>query len=241
MEIANRNGWSQGLQNIWYNLLSIQKWTFKCQHKSKRPWNTDYTSNDLCLPRSEKLAAENYLLKLQRIWNKDLRTTANFARLTPAHDSHIAFNLPYVCDYKGCFKCYCVAGVTKTFILKFVQTIRHSTLCVVVMQQRDLLSPKFGAKSSHIFARFQIKRRKNQHIHIACMKLCTLTPKISYYYHLPLHRAITTTVQMAATVPEIMDTSSYSLAFRRRLSCISHFLFCHSLMLCSPLTLFLFV
>jgi hypothetical protein len=32
--------------------------------------------------------------------------------------------------------------------------------CVVVMQQPVLLSPKFGSKSSHIFTRLQIKRRK---------------------------------------------------------------------------------
>jgi hypothetical protein len=41
------------------------------------------------------------------------------------------------------------------------------------------------------------------------MRLCTLTPKICYYYHLPLHRAITNAVQMTAPVLEIMDTALY--------------------------------
>jgi hypothetical protein len=35
---------------------------------------------------------------------------------------------------------------------------------------------------------FQIKGRKNQHVHPA-VKFCTLTPKICQYYHLPLECA----------------------------------------------------
>jgi hypothetical protein len=37
------------------------------------------------------------------------------------------------------------------------------------------------------------------------MKLCALTPKIVWHYHVPLHRATATAVQMATPVPEIMD------------------------------------
>jgi hypothetical protein len=41
------------------------------------------------------------------------------------------------------------------------------------------------------------------------LQFCTLTPKICYYYLSPLYRVITTAVQMASPVPEIMDTTSY--------------------------------
>jgi hypothetical protein len=43
-----------------------------------------------------ELAADTYLLKLQRLQNKVLRTIGNFPRCTPVHDMHTAFNLPYV-------------------------------------------------------------------------------------------------------------------------------------------------
>jgi hypothetical protein len=46
-----------------------------------------------------ELAAATYLLKLQRLQSKVLRTTGNFARCTPVRDLHTAFNLPYVYDY----------------------------------------------------------------------------------------------------------------------------------------------
>jgi hypothetical protein len=39
----------------------------------------------------------------------------------------------------------------------------------------------------------------------SCVKICTLTPTICWYYHLPLHRAITIAEQMAAPVQEIME------------------------------------
>jgi hypothetical protein len=45
------------------------------------------------------LAADTYLLKLQRLQNKVLRTTGNFPRCTPVRDLHTAFNLLYVYDY----------------------------------------------------------------------------------------------------------------------------------------------
>jgi hypothetical protein len=45
------------------------------------------------------LAADTYLLKLQRMQNKVLRTIGHFPRCTPVRDLHRAFNLPYVYDY----------------------------------------------------------------------------------------------------------------------------------------------
>jgi hypothetical protein len=46
-----------------------------------------------------KLAADAYLLKLQRLQNKILRTIGAFPRFAPVRDLHTAFNLPYVYDY----------------------------------------------------------------------------------------------------------------------------------------------
>jgi hypothetical protein len=46
-----------------------------------------------------ELAADIYLLKLQRLQNKVLRTIGNFLRCTPVRNLHTAFNLPYVYDY----------------------------------------------------------------------------------------------------------------------------------------------
>jgi hypothetical protein len=46
-----------------------------------------------------ELAADTYLLKLQRLQNKVLRTTGNFPRCIPVRDLHTACNFPYVHDY----------------------------------------------------------------------------------------------------------------------------------------------
>jgi hypothetical protein len=46
-----------------------------------------------------EFAAHAYLLKLQRLQNKVLRTIGNFPRCTPVRDLHTAFNLPYIHDY----------------------------------------------------------------------------------------------------------------------------------------------
>jgi hypothetical protein len=46
-----------------------------------------------------ELAADTYLLKLQRLQNKVLRNIGNFPRCTPVRDMHTAFNLPYSYDY----------------------------------------------------------------------------------------------------------------------------------------------
>jgi hypothetical protein len=46
-----------------------------------------------------EFVADIHLMKLQRIQNKVLRAIGNFPRRTQVHDLHMAFHLPYVCDY----------------------------------------------------------------------------------------------------------------------------------------------
>jgi hypothetical protein len=47
-----------------------------------------------------ELAADTYVLKLQLLQNKVLRTTGNFPRCTPVRDLHTAFNrLPHIYIY----------------------------------------------------------------------------------------------------------------------------------------------
>jgi hypothetical protein len=46
-----------------------------------------------------ELAAENYLLKLQRLQNMVLHTTGDFPSCTLVRDLHTAANFPYVYDY----------------------------------------------------------------------------------------------------------------------------------------------
>jgi hypothetical protein len=46
-----------------------------------------------------ELAPDTYLLKLQRMQIKVLRTTGNFPRCTRVRDLHTAFSLPYVYGY----------------------------------------------------------------------------------------------------------------------------------------------
>jgi hypothetical protein len=46
-----------------------------------------------------EFAADNHLLKLQRLQNNVLRTIGNFPRCTPVRDLHMAFKLSYVYDY----------------------------------------------------------------------------------------------------------------------------------------------
>jgi hypothetical protein len=51
-----------------------------------------------------EFAAETYLLKLQRLQNKVLRTNGSFPMGTSVRDMHMAFQIPYVYDYitKSC-------------------------------------------------------------------------------------------------------------------------------------------
>jgi hypothetical protein len=46
-----------------------------------------------------EFAADTYLMKLQRLQNKVLRTTGNFPRRTPVRDLHMAFQISFVYDY----------------------------------------------------------------------------------------------------------------------------------------------
>jgi hypothetical protein len=46
-----------------------------------------------------EFAADNHLLKLQRLQNKVLRTTGNFPRRTQVRDLHTTFTLPYIYNY----------------------------------------------------------------------------------------------------------------------------------------------
>jgi hypothetical protein len=45
-----------------------------------------------------ELAADSYLLKLQRMQKKVLRTIGNFPRCTPVRELRTAFNFPYAYD-----------------------------------------------------------------------------------------------------------------------------------------------
>jgi len=46
-----------------------------------------------------EFAAYRYLLKLQRLQNRVLRTIGNYTRRTPTHDLHMMFKIPYVYDF----------------------------------------------------------------------------------------------------------------------------------------------
>jgi hypothetical protein len=52
-----------------------------------------------------ELAADIYLLKLQSMQSKVLRTIGNFPRCSPVRDLHRAFNVPYVYNYEYVTKC----------------------------------------------------------------------------------------------------------------------------------------
>jgi predicted transcriptional regulator len=52
-----------------------------------------------CANPAWELAADTYLVKLQRLQNEVIRTIGNFPGCTPIHDLHTAFNLPYKYDY----------------------------------------------------------------------------------------------------------------------------------------------
>jgi hypothetical protein len=51
-----------------------------------------------------EFAADNHLLKLQRLQNKVLRTIENFPRHTPIRDVHMALKLPFIYDYTSITK-----------------------------------------------------------------------------------------------------------------------------------------
>jgi hypothetical protein len=55
-----------------------------------------------------QFAVKNYLLKLQLLQNKVLRTIGNFPRRTPGRDLYMAFKLPYIYIYIYICVCVCV-------------------------------------------------------------------------------------------------------------------------------------
>jgi hypothetical protein len=57
--------------------------------------NVDQVDKDLHACAAWELAAESYLLKLQPLQNKVLRTTGNLSRSTPTRDLHMTFKIPY--------------------------------------------------------------------------------------------------------------------------------------------------
>jgi hypothetical protein len=86
--------------------------------------------------------------------------------------------------------------------------------CLITARVSIALFPRFAQNLMHTHRRIhcetsaglQIKYRKKSARPPRCVKYCTLTPKISKYYHLLLLHAITNGVQMAALIPEIMVT-----------------------------------
>jgi hypothetical protein len=85
MDTTHRNDWRQSLQNIYQNLLPIQSDRLSANikltlHKAKIRSGVTYAC-----PAWE-LAADTYLLILQRLQNKVLHTFGNFPRCTPVHD-----------------------------------------------------------------------------------------------------------------------------------------------------------
>jgi hypothetical protein len=46
-----------------------------------------------------EFVADTYLLKLQRLRNRVLRTTGHFPRRTPVRELHVALEIPYVYDF----------------------------------------------------------------------------------------------------------------------------------------------
>jgi hypothetical protein len=46
-----------------------------------------------------EFAADNHLMKLQRLQNRVLRAFGNLDRRAPVRDLHLAFKIPYVYDY----------------------------------------------------------------------------------------------------------------------------------------------
>jgi hypothetical protein len=46
-----------------------------------------------------EFAADNHLMKLQRLQNKVLSTIVIIPRSTPVRDLHMAFKLPHIYDY----------------------------------------------------------------------------------------------------------------------------------------------
>jgi hypothetical protein len=93
METANRNDEAKAFRTF-IRIYSL----YESVHLSANIKLTLHKVITYACPAWE-LAADTYLLKLQSLQNKVLRTFRNFPRCTPVRDLHTAFNLPYVYDY----------------------------------------------------------------------------------------------------------------------------------------------
>jgi len=62
------------------------------------PQSVDSCFNELRVLRLD-IAADTYILKLQRMQNRVLRTIGNSPRRAPIPDLHVAFRLPFVYDF----------------------------------------------------------------------------------------------------------------------------------------------
>jgi hypothetical protein len=98
MEAAHKNDSSQGLLNIYWNLVPIQIEGLSANIKLTLHKALVRSIMTYACPAWE-LTADTYLLKLQLLQNNVLRTTGNIPRRTPVRNLHTAFNLPYLYDY----------------------------------------------------------------------------------------------------------------------------------------------
>jgi hypothetical protein len=69
-----------------------------------------------------EFAADSYLVKLQRLQNKVLRTIGNLPRRNPVRELHMAFRIPYVYDYITKL-CRPQAEVVQNYIMKMFATL----------------------------------------------------------------------------------------------------------------------
>jgi hypothetical protein len=97
--------------------------------------------NELRVPRLD-IAADTYILKLQRMQNRVLRTIGNSPRLAPVPDLHMAFRLPFVYD----------------FIVKLCRR-----LVVVILNHKN--------ENIRIIGQDDVKHRKNGSLNFAAVNL----------------------------------------------------------------------
>jgi hypothetical protein len=99
METALRNDWSQGVQNIYHNLLPIEKWAFKRQNQINPPYGTDQNANNVRLSRLG-ISGRHLPLKIAEPTKQVSAHHWKFSRCTPVRDMHTAFKLPYAYDIR---------------------------------------------------------------------------------------------------------------------------------------------
>jgi hypothetical protein len=125
------------------------------------------------------------------------------------NDEHaLDFTLHMSCLFRSPWVC--------TFRVRLMLSSLNAYIIIARLSEVSEVCIKFDAvplsdpSQNHIRSdtRLQIKGRKRSARPPNCMKFCTLTPKICWYYHVSLHRVAVTAVQMAAPVPEIIDTSN---------------------------------